>query len=371
MTVLSYAQATAKAETWFRDRERAAIQVAGREVPREGPYLVREAMADYVAHLRKRGRRSVGIIEITINAHILPELGDIEVQALSKKRLEAWQQKLVETGRRKTGKKRETPEYLPPPVTPDEIRKRKDTANRILTNLKAGLNLAMAEGRVHGAAPWREVKAFENVGNSRVRFLMDDEPRLLVNACVDPEFRDLVIGGLSTGARYGELGRCVVRDFSATSKTLFIEFGKNGRSRYIHLDDDAVAWFSGITEGRSAEETLFRHTGVERLTRAASDDWIPYDQIARMENAYQAAGIAKVTFHELRHTYASHLILKGMPLLYVAAQLGHRDTRMVEKYYGHLVPGAVAKAVKKHAPKLKIYGHSSQKKAPGRGLVTS
>ena len=91
---------------------------------------------------------------------------------------------------------------------------------------------------------------------------------------------------------------------------------------------------------------------------------MPYDQRDRMEKAYKAAKIPKVTFHELRHTYASQLILRGMPLLYVAAQLGHRDTRMVERYYGHLVPSAVAKAVKKHSPKLGIYGMT---KPPKRG----
>ncbi len=82
---------------------------------------------------------------------------------------------------------------------------------------------------------------------------------------------------------------------------------------------------------------------------------MPYDQIHLMKKAWKKAGIAKVTFHELRHTYASNLILQGMQLLYVATQLGHSDTRMVEKYYGHLVPSAVAMAVKKHGPKLGIF----------------
>ena len=354
--ILTYAQATTKAEKWFKDQERKAILTAGGEAPPEGPYLVADAMRDYLADLRRRGKNSADITETTINAHILPPLGAMDVAALTKGRLQKWHQGLAEIGRRRTGRVRETPDHLPAPVTPEEQRQRKDTANRILTSLKAGLNLALATGKVQGPAPWREVAPFKDVGNSRVRFLVDNEPRLLVAACADPEFRNLVIGGLSSGARYGELGRCVVRDFSATSKTLFIEFGKNGRSRHIHLDAEAVVWFSALVKGRDGAETLFRHTGVERVTRDEGDDWMPYDQRDRMERAYKAAGILKVTFHELRHTYASHLILRGMPLLYVASQLGHRDTRMVERHYGHLVPSAVAKAVKKHAPKMGIYG---------------
>jgi integrase len=59
-------------------------------------------------------------------------------------------------------------------------------------------------------------------------------------------------------------------------------------------------------------------------------------------------------FHELRHTYASTLVNAGVPLAYVAAQLGHTDTTMVEKYYGHLSPSALADSIRKLAPVLRI-----------------
>jgi len=45
-----------------------------------------------------------------------------------------------------------------------------------------------------------------------------------------------------------------------------------------------------------------------------------------------------VNFHGLRHTYASRLAMHGVPLAVIAVQLGHADTRMVEKHYGHLSP---------------------------------
>jgi integrase len=72
-----------------------------------------------------------------------------------------------------------------------------------------------------------------------------------------------------------------------------------------------------------------------------------------MAKACQDAGIEPVGFHELRHTYASHLVNRGVPLAYVAAQLGHADTRMVMRYYGHLAPSAMAEAIRKAAPRLK------------------
>ena len=42
----------------------------------------------------------------------------------------------------------------------------------------------------------------------------------------------------------------------------------------------------------------------------------------------------------------------GMPLMVVARNLGHVDTRMVERHYGHLAPSYVAEAVRKHAPRF-------------------
>ena len=51
-------------------------------------------------------------------------------------------------------------------------------------------------------------------------------------------------------------------------------------------------------------------------------------------------------FHALRHTYASHSVMAGAPLLVVAKNLGHSDTRMVEKHYGHLAPTYIADTVR-------------------------
>jgi integrase len=56
--------------------------------------------------------------------------------------------------------------------------------------------------------------------------------------------------------------------------------------------------------------------------------------------------------HQLRHTWASHAVMGGMPLPVVARNLGHADTRMVEKHYGHLAPSYVVDQVRKHAPRF-------------------
>jgi integrase len=58
------------------------------------------------------------------------------------------------------------------------------------------------------------------------------------------------------------------------------------------------------------------------------------------------AALAPITFHGLRHTYASRLAMNGVPLAVIATQLGHSDIRMVEKHYGHLAPNYVADTVR-------------------------
>jgi len=72
-----------------------------------------------------------------------------------------------------------------------------------------------------------------------------------------------------------------------------------------------------------------------------------------MDVANERASIdPPINFHGLRHTWASHAVMNGVPLLVVAKNLGHSDTRMVEKHYGHLAPSSVADAIRAGAPRF-------------------
>jgi integrase len=65
------------------------------------------------------------------------------------------------------------------------------------------------------------------------------------------------------------------------------------------------------------------------------------------------------TFHILRHTYASALAMRGVPMGVIAAQLGHADTRMTERHYAHLSPNYVADTVRAALPALGIVEKSN------------
>jgi integrase len=356
LSVLTYEEALEKAEIWFKTRSRFAELAAGGEPVPEGPYSVADALQDYFADAKRRGMKGYLITQQTSNAHIVPALGAVSVAKLTRRKIEDWHLALAESARRKTGKVREEAEHLAAPRTDEEKRKRKATANRVLTILKAALNHALASNKVMEPAPWRTVKPFRGVDSSRMRYLSVSEQRKLVEAC-EGDFRSLVQAALFTGARYSELTRLRVQDFNPRNGSVFIEISKSGKSRHIYLTEEAKAWFQGITEGRDSCELLLTRGPVVRTKRKGLVEeagWAPYDQVYCMHQACEVAKLTLLTFHELRHTYASALVNHGVPLAYVAAQLGHTDTRMVERYYGHLSPNAQADAIRSLAPKLGI-----------------
>jgi len=354
--ILDYKQAHGKAVDWFKVRVNVAAEEDGITPLPTGAYTVANALDDYLRDAERRGVKGIKIMTQTINAHIRPPLGDIEVAKLTKRKIETWLDALADAPRRSTGKKRDEVTFLADPASEDERRARKDSANRVLTNLNAALNLALASHRYLGPTPWREVKRFKDVGRARIRFLSVQEQRRLVNVCPDG-FKQLVQAALYTGCRYGELCRLAVRDFNPTGNTLFVEMSKSGKPRHIALTNEAADWFKAQVAGRAAGESLLSRPNAKGKVRKYQEDplaWGPHDQKKAMAAACIAAKIELLGFHELRHTYASGLVNAGVPLAYVAAQLGHTDTSMVEKYYGHLSPSALAESIRKLAPSLKI-----------------
>ena len=239
------------------------------------------------------------------------------------------------------GKKGKNARSLDRPEGQDETRRRRASANRVLTILKAALNQAFREGKAATDAPWRAVKPFAEVETARVRYFTQDEVRRLVNAA-QGAFRLLVNAALFTGARYGELSRLRVGDFNPDSGTVYIEQSKSGKSRHVVLTDEGQRFFAQITAGRATDELMVRHED--------GSAWRTAHQGRPMREACAAAKIKPAGFHVLRHTSASHYVMAGVPLPVIARNLGHADTRMTEKHYAHLAPSFVAEQIRRFAP---------------------
>ena len=150
---------------------------------------------------------------------------------------------------------------------------------------------------------------------------------------------------LHTGCRYGELIRARVADFNADAGTLTIGQSKAGHPRKVLLTGIGATFLNELTAGRPGDALLF-----EKASGAA---WGTSHQARPTALACKRASIRPTaSFHTLRHTYASHAAMRGMPLLASGRNLGHTDTRMVEKHYGHLANDYLRDAVREFGPQL-------------------
>ncbi len=341
-TVFSFPQAQEKARTWFASRYR---QLDGLEPASSGPVTVGILVDEYLGWFEAH-RKAVASTRRTVERHIRPSLGATPVGRLSTAKVKEWHQSLaaapamLRTSR--TAKKANT---RPAPRDAEARRRRQATANRVLTVLKAALNHGWREGRVPDDSAWRKVRPFRDVDAPVIRYLTGSEAQRLVNAC-RPDFRQLVRAALLSGCRYGELTALHARDFNPDSGTLLVRHGKSGK-RHVVLTDEGRQFFSTAAAGKAATDTLF--------LRVDGKPWGSVHQIRPMREACIAAKIKPAaSFHVLRHTYASILAMRGVPLPVIAEQLGHADTRMTEKHYAHLSPSYVADTIRQNFPDLGI-----------------
>jgi integrase len=254
--------------------------------------------------------------------------------------LRAWLDKLAtKAARLRSSKLSKKLNLRPAAETKDEKRARRASANRILSVLKAILNRAFQDGLVADDSAWRKVKPFPKVDEARIRYLTDAEATRLVNSC-PPDLRRLVRAALLTGARWGELAALKVADVNLKTAQIYIAESKSGKPRHVPLNPEGVAHFEELVTGKIGDALV--------LTRADGKAWGHNHHVRALDAACEVAKVKPaVSFHELRHTYASHLAQAGVDLLTISKLLGHADTRITAKHYAHLADKTLALAVTK------------------------
>jgi integrase len=330
------------------------VERAHRAAGRHGPLTVADAIAAYFEHLETK-RKSVSDARYRADAHILPKLGAVEVAALEPDQLRKWFGDLAKAPARLRTKKGQAQQYRPVATDDDARRRRQSSSKRTLTILKAALNQAFHDGKVASDSAWRRVKPPEGVDAARIRYLTIAEAKRLINAS-GSGFRDLVHAALLTGARYGELTRLTVADFIIVREPqengslvdvgkIAIWQSKSGKPRHVVLTDEGAAFFAQLCAGRIGSELMLRN--------AAGAAWKKSHQNKPMHAACVRAKIAPpIGFHGLRHTYATLAVTNGVPLMVVARNLGHRDTTMVERHYGHMPASYITDAIRAGAPRF-------------------
>jgi len=329
--VLKFGSAQKKARDW------ADTVIKKSKGLHEGPFTVHDAIKDYLEWYEVH-RKSYDRVKSVCDNHILPKLGNKQVEDLLPMQIRQWheslakQKPLLKTG---IGKPQNYREKFDP-------RARKVTANRSLTILKAALNRAWQDGMTPSDDAWRKVKPFKGVEDPKIRFLSEKECQRLINACPE-NFRLLVQGALYTGCRYGELIKIQCEDFNTRVGVVSVYDTKSGRTRHVPVTDVGKAFFKRLKVGRKGTDYMFKRVDGE-----------PWGRSHQIRPITKASKIAKIdpaaTFHTLRHTYGSALAMKGVPLQVIAEVLGHADTRITNKHYAHLMPSYVADTIRANLP---------------------
>jgi integrase len=332
---LTFEQAIKAANAWFG---KPAKTLNEQVVP---DYSVAKCIEDYIAEQRRIGNRGADRARQSALAHIIPKFGLMLVSELTPEGIETWLGELSETGkRRRTMKGATKPVLADAPATPEDKRRRKDSANRVWTTFRAALNLA-AKRKKPGCdrKGWAEVQDFKKVSAARSKHFMPIEIIPFLSAC-PPDFRRLSAGAVHTGARYGELAKLRIEHLDFNNNTLLVpaEIAKTKVARFINLLDEAPVFFAAITAGRARSELIFLRDDVVRRKRTAGKNaWLESDQFRFMNTACDSAQIERCNFHGLRHTAVSRWLNDGASLGDVAEQIGDSEAT-TRKHYAHLCP---------------------------------
>ncbi len=219
----------------------------------------------------------------------------------------------------------------------------KRSINNHLTALRKVLSLA-AEWNEIPKAP--KVKGFKvkNEYITEEQFLTFDEAERIVRAAA-PEWRTFIVVALKTGLRVGELLALKWEDVDLVAGQLVVRRTlwqhqegppKGGRNRKVPLSDEAVTALK--THRHLRGPYVFCDDAGKRLSHSMVKDVVP--------STCRKAQLAKrLTTHGLRHTFASHLVMRGVSLMAVKELLGHESIEMTLRY-SHLSPDVKRDAVK-------------------------
>jgi len=297
---------------------------------RIGRLTVSDALSAYFVSLAARSKHSTMYRGIA-DKHIVPVLGGHRVDRVTKTQIEGWLAGLV----------RDDPE------DPDAKRRSQDTANRVLTILKAALNAAFQDeaNNIATDAAWRRVKPFHDVSRAREDDLEARQVRLLVAkaATFDRSLANLIEAGYLTGARLGELAAAHVRDLDAGKRTLLLD-GKTG-PRIVTLTEETAAFLSELAKGHPAAAPL--------LAQDDGKQWVLNGFNRRVKRAARLAALpASVSFYTLRHAHISRAIESAMPLSLIAENCG-TSLLMIQKNYAKVLARTRRDTIEKTAPKLR------------------
>jgi len=180
--------------------------------------------------------------------------------------------------------------------------------------------------------PVKQIKFYKE-NNKRLRYLEPEEINRLLQECSE-HLRPIVILALNTGMRLGEILNLKWRDIDLDQKLIYIIHTKSGEKREVPLNNLLVKLLEKMKKTSENNDYVFSHK-----------NGLPYNRVYKgFKSACKRANIEDFRFHDLRHTFASHLVMNGVDLKTVQELLGHKTFTMTLRY-AHLSPDHKRKAV--------------------------
>ncbi len=169
--------------------------------------------------------------------------------------------------------------------------------------------------------------------NRRLRYLSKQECKELLNSC-ESHLRPIVVTALNTGMRKGEILKLKWDNVDLKHGFILLDNTKNGERREIPINDTL----------RSTLMSIPRRLDVPFVFYDLKSSKCYKDVKRSFASAVKRVKIHDFKFHDLRHTFASHLIMAGVDITTVRELLGHKDIKMTLRY-AHLAPSHKVKAV--------------------------
>lgn len=207
------------------------------------------------------------------------------------------------------------------------------TVNRELALLKHMFNLAERWDLRQGRNPVRMVK-FLREDNLQFQTLSTEAEQALL-ACCPSYLQDMIVFALNTGLRCGDIFNLQWKEVDFEKRRLNVLVQKTRRVLTIPLNDAAYGVVDAWDAIRKGPYVFYNQMTGDRFR----------DLKAGFKLACKQAGLGGVTWHTLRHTFASRVLAKGADIITVKELLGH-STLLVTMRYAHTNIEAKERAVK-------------------------
>jgi len=224
------------------------------------------------------------------------------------------------------------------------------TVKHYLVMIREIINKAILWGNYRGENPIKNVK-MPVLHNQRERYLKYDEADLLLEelAKSSGQTHDMALLSLHCGLRAGEIFNLKGQDLDFDNEVINISDPKNKESRKAFMTESVKEMLLKLVPSKRNEYVFKKRIDKDEAAGVSGKDKKQEEKIDRVSNVYQKAvkklgfndGITDprqmVTFHTLRHTFASWLALQGETILTIKELLGHKTLAMTARY-AHLMP---------------------------------